>query len=179
MQRLQVRNLWLIQRIIDYFQVVWRCIHQYVFLFRSSKLQEWNQKGAESPGGWKLQPGASIPDEASQLDGEKPSVPHRFHSGTTAGSGAQFSEVPLPVCPGAAHHCLGPPPIRDSCQDLVSEQAHQVEEGASATEGGRGAAYLHIIAVTRCGLCTSVLQSSVLPSTHSTPALYATAADAL
>ncbi len=118
--------------------------------------------------------------EASEVEGKKPTDPHRLHPGAAADPGAQLPEVPLPVSAGAAHHRLGPAPLRDSGQDLVSEQTHQVEEGAAAGGGGRGGTRLHIVLLlTSCRLLVSDLQPSLLPAARSAPAACATAASAI
>lgn len=104
---------------------------------------------------------------------QEASDPHLVHSGAAADAGAQLPEVPLPVSAGAAQHRLGPAPLRDSGEDLVPEQAHQVEKGAAvAGKGGRGGAQLfHItLVIVPCCLLLSYLQSSVLSAAHGAPA---------
>lgn len=87
--------------------------------------------------------------------------------------------MPLPVSAGAAHHRLGPVPLRDSGEDLVSEQTYQVEERAAAREGGRGGTPLHITRLlTSTRLLHSDLQASFLPAAHSAPAAGASHAGA-
>lgn len=117
--------------------------------------------------------------EASGVKGQKQTDPHRLLLGTAADPGAQLPEVPLPVGAGAARHRLGPQPLRDSGQDLVSEQTHQVEEGAAAGEGGGGAAAPAArLRITSCSLLVSDLQSSLLPAAHATPAVCTSASGA-
>lgn len=118
--------------------------------------------------------------EASEVEGKESTDPHRVHPGAAADLGAQLPQVPLPVGAGAAHHRLGAAPLRDPGQDLVSEQTHQVEEGAAAGEGGRGGTRLHtVLLLASCRLLISDLQSSLLPAAHSAPAVCASAAGAL
>lgn len=74
--------------------------------------------------------------DVSEVQGEESSHPHRFHAATAADVGAQLPEVSLPVGAGAAQHRRGPASLRDSGEDLVPEQAHQVEEGAAAAWEG-------------------------------------------
>ena len=80
--------------------------------------------------------------------------------------------MPLPVSAGAAQHRLGPAPLRDSGEDLVPEQAHQVEKGgAVAGKGGRGGARLfHITSlIAPWCLLLSHLQPSLLSAAHTAP----------
>lgn len=103
---------------------------------------------------------------------QESSDPHRVLSGAATAAGAQLPEVPLPVSAGAAQHRLGPAPLRDSGEDLVPEQTHQVEKGAAvAGEGGRGGAQLlHItLLIAPCCLLPFQLQSSVLSAAHAAP----------
>lgn len=106
-----------------------------------------------------------MPREAGCHQGQEASDPHRLYSGAAADAGAQLPEEPLPVRAGAAQHRFGPAPLRDSSEDLVPEQAHQVEKGAPvAGTGGRGGAELfHITLVTaHSRLLPSDLQSPLL-----------------
>lgn len=154
---------------------LYSCIYRGCVFCRGVCCQRWTQRAAAVSGSWKLQPrgGDPVPGEAPEVEGKKPTDPHRLHPGAAADTGAQLPKVSLPVGAGAAHHRVEPPPLRNPGQDLVSEQAHQVEEGACAGEGGRGGAR-----PAPCSLLLSNLQhsSTVLPAAHSAPAVCTAAA---
>ena len=138
-----------------------------VFYFRSLCKKIWTQREAGSPGRWELQPGGCGAESgaARRVQGKKePTHPHRVQPGAAAGPGAQLPPVPLPVGAGATHHRLGPPPLRDPGEDLVSEQTHQVEEGARAGQrAGGGARLLGVLPPPPCPVLLSPLQAAALP----------------
>lgn len=114
-----------------------------------------------------------MPREAGPHQEQEASDPHRVLSGAAADAGAQLPEMSLLVSARASQHRLGPAPLRDSSEDLVPEQAHQVEKGAQvAGKGGRGGAELFHITLVIAPFCLLPfdLQSPLLSAAHNAPA---------